>query len=229
LAAAGAAVVFAAVPASAHIVVSVPGGTIEGMGNLNFQVHNESDTAAVVKVTIDLPLDTPFAEVNPFNVPGWTITKVESKLPAPVTVGDFNLTKAVSSVTWTANSGSSLPSGEIQMLTLNAGPYPTTGTMEFPTTLYLNDGTTVQWNQKTPAGGSEPEFPTPELDTKGIVAADASMGMTPTPSASATPINVSGSTSSSSATIALVISIVGVVLAVVALILAITSRRKTSP
>ena len=136
-AAAGAAVVLAALPASAHIVVSVPGGTIEGMGNLNFQVHNESDTATVVKVTIDLPLDTPFAEVNPFNVPGWTITKVESKLPAPVTVGDFNLTKAVSSVTWTANAGSSLPSGEIQMLTLNAGPYPTTGTMEFPTTLYL--------------------------------------------------------------------------------------------
>jgi len=226
IAAGSAAVVLAAIPASAHIVVSVPGGTVEGMGNLNFQVHNESETATVVKVTVDLPLDTPFAEVNPFNVPGWTITKVESKLPAPVTVGDFNLTKAVSSVTWTANSGSSIPSGEIQMLTLNAGPYPKTGTMEFPTTLYLNDGSTVQWNQKAKADGSEPEFPTPELDTKSIVAADASMGMTPSPSAS--PVSASGSTSSSSASIALIISIVGVVLALVALILAVTSRRKSS-
>jgi len=100
--------------------------------------------------------------------------------------------------------------------------------MEFPTTLYLNDGSTVKWNQKTPAGGTEPEFPTPELDTKAIVAADASMAMTPTPSASATPASASGSTSSSSANIALIISIVGVVLAVVALILAVTSRRKSS-
>jgi uncharacterized protein YcnI len=206
----------------------VPGGTIDGMGNLNFQVHNESETATVVKVTIDLPLETPFAEVNPFNVPGWTITKVVSKLPAPVTVGDFNLTKAVSSVTWTADSGSSIPSGEIQMLTLNAGPFPKSGTMEFPTTIYLNDGSTVHWNQKTPAGGSEPEFPTPELSTKTIVAADAGMSMTPTPSASATPASASGSTTTSSANIALIVSIVGVVLALVALIVAVTSRRKSS-
>jgi periplasmic copper chaperone A len=228
IAVAGAAVVLAALPASAHIVVSVPGGTIEGLGNLNFQVHNESETATIVKVTIDLPLDTPFAEVNPFNVPGWTITKVESKLPAPVSVGGFNLTKAVSSVTWTADAGSNIPAGELQMLTLNAGPYPSTGTLEFPTTLYLNDGSTVKWNQKTPADGSEPEFPTPELDAKTIVASDASMGTTPTPSASATPASASGSPSSSTANLALVISIVGVVLAAVALILAVTSRRKTS-
>jgi uncharacterized protein YcnI len=208
--------------------VSVPGGTIEGLGNVNFQVHNESETAAVVKVTIGLPLDTPFAEVNPFHVPGWTITKVESKLPAPVTVGDFNLTKAVSSVTWTANAGSSIPAGEIQILALNAGPYPSEGMLEFPTTLTLSDGSTVQWNQKTPAGGTEPEFPTPSLDATTIVAADAAMGMTPTPTASATPAKAGNSSSSSSANLALIISIVGVVLALVALILVVTSRRKPS-
>jgi uncharacterized protein YcnI len=217
-----------ALPASAHIVVTVPGGTTEGLGNLTFQVHNESSTASVVKVTVELPQAQPFAEVNPFNVPGWTITKIETKLPSPVKAGDFNLTKAVSSVTWTANAGSNIPPGEIQLLALNAGPYPDTGSMMFPTTLTLSDGTTVQWNQATPAGGKEPEFPSPELAASSIVASDAAMGMTPTPSPSASAAAMDKSSTSSSSNLALVISIVGVALAVVALVVAFTSRRKHS-
>ena len=216
-------VLLAAGPASAHIVVTVPGGTTEGLGNLTFQVHNESESATAVKVTVDLPLAAPFGEVNPFHIANWTITKTITKLPAPVKSGDFTLTKAVSSVTWTAAAGTGIPPGQIQLLTLNAGPYPTKGTLGFPTTVTLSDGSTVHWNQATPANGQEPDFPTPELQLSSVVANDAPVA---TPSPSATPAATASSTSAIRSNVALGLGAVGLVIAVIALVVALGSRRK---
>jgi uncharacterized protein YcnI len=224
LAVAGGLIVGVALPALAHIIVTVPGGTTEGLGNLTFQVHNESATAVAIKVTVHLPLDHPFGAVNPFHVAGWTITTVTSKLPKPTKSGDFNLTQAVSSVTWTAATGQGIPAGEIQLLTLNAGPYPKAGSLGFPTDVYLSDGSVVHWNQPTPANGQEPANPIPTLDLARVVANDAVV-VTPTPSASASP----NSTSSSSNSIAMVLSIIALLLALLAVLVAAASRRKAKP
>ena len=211
-------VVVAALPAAAHIVVTVPGGTTEGLGNLTFQVHNESSTATAVKVTVDLPLATPFGEVNPFAVQNWTITTTTANLPHPVKSGDFNLTKAVSSVTWSAKPGYGIPPGEISLLTLNAGPYPAKGTMGFPTTVTLSDGSVVHWNQATPANGQEPEFPIPTLELANVVPAGVPSSPSPTPA-------VASNSSSTTATIGLIVGGLALVLGVVALAVSLNVRK----
>lgn len=223
---AGALLLLTALPASAHIIVTVPGGTNDGLGNLNFQVHNESDTATAVKVSVDLPTKTPFAEVNPFVVQNWTITKTETTFPEPVKSGDFNLSKAVTNVTWTAKSGYVIPSGQIQNFMLNVGPFPATGTMDFPITVTLSDGSVVNWNEPAPADGSEAEHPTPSLDLSTVKAADMAMS-TPTPSASASSDTSSGSSASDN-TLVLAVSFGALALAVVALIVAFLARKRPS-
>jgi uncharacterized protein YcnI len=225
---AGALLALTALPASAHIVVTVPGGTNDGLGNLNFQVHNESDTATAVKVSVELPTKTPFAEVNPFVVQNWTITKSETTFDKPVKSGDFNLSKAVTQVTWTAKPGYEIPSGQLQNFMLNVGPFPETGTLEFPITVTLSDGTTVNWNEPAPADGSEAEHPTPSLDVSTIVAADMGMA-TPTPTASPSDNMASGDSSASSDnTVALAVGFSALAIAIVALIVAFMARKRPS-
>ena len=225
---AGALFVLTALPASAHIIVTVPGGTNDGLGNLNFQVHNESDTATAVKVSVQLPTKTPFAEVNPFVVQNWTITKSETTFDKPVKSGDFNLTKAVTEVTWTAKSGYAIPSGQIQNFALNVGPFPDKGTLDLPITVTLSDGSTVNWNEPPPADGSEAEHPTPSLDLATIVAADMPMA-TPTPSASPSDNMASDKSSSSSDnTLVLAVGFGALAIAIVALIVAFMARKRPS-
>jgi hypothetical protein len=97
-------------------------------------------------------------------VPGWTAKALLTTLPKPVKVGDITLTKAVTSITWTATAGQGIRPGEFQEFEISAGPLPTAvNSFVLPATQYYSDGETVRWDQPIPVGGKEPEYPAPSL------------------------------------------------------------------
>jgi uncharacterized protein YcnI len=158
-------VAFAAGPASAHVEVTSPDATPGGFGLLVFQVPCESDTASTVKVTVTLPADYPFGTVLSKTQPGWQVTTTERKLDKPVKTDDgFLLSKAVATVTWTADPSAAIAPGQFDQFTLSVGPFPKgVDAVQFPAVQTYSDGTVVNWDEPTPASGKEPEHPTPTL------------------------------------------------------------------
>lgn len=149
--------------ASAHVTVNPSEAAQGGYTTLTFRVPNESPTAGTVKVQINIPAATPIATVRYRAVPGWTAQAVTEKLPAPVRSADTELTEAVTSVTFTAESGTRIGPGEFAEFDLSVGPLPDIDAISFPIAQTYDDGTVVAWDQPTPADGTEPEHPAPTL------------------------------------------------------------------
>jgi periplasmic copper chaperone A len=165
VAAAAAALLLTALPASAHVTVSSPDASPGGFGKLVFRVPTESENASTTKVTVQLPRATPFAFVSSRPIPGWKVTTTERRLDKPVKAEGFTLTKAVGTVTWTAAPGQGLGPGQFEEFELSVGPFPEKpASLVLPATQTYSDGQVVQWDQPTPAGGKEPEHPAPTLD-----------------------------------------------------------------
>ena len=161
--AAGALLLLPTTPASAHVRVH-PDSTAPGsFSALTFRVPNESATAGTVAVSVQLPQDTPFLSVSTRPVAGWRVATKEAPLPEPVESEGTTLTRAVRTVTWTAERGTRIEPGEYQEFSMSVGPLPAAGTVLLPATQTYSDGTVVAWDQPTPAGGTEPEHPAPEL------------------------------------------------------------------
>jgi len=152
-------------PTSAHVTVSSTDAAPGGFGKLVFRVPTESDTASTIGVTITLPADTPFAFVSVKPKPGWAVKTKTTKLDQPVTVGDFNLTEAVTKVTWTAKQGTDIAPGEFDEFEISAGPFPENAeSMSFPAVQRYDDGEVVKWSQPVVQGEEEPEAPAPTLE-----------------------------------------------------------------
>ena len=150
--------------AAAHVRVH-PDSTASGsFSALTFRVPNESDSAGTVKVTVQLPQDTPLIYVSTKPVPGWTAKLTEEPLPKPVESSGTTITKAVRTVTWTAAKGTQIGPGEYQEFSISGGPLPAAGPILFPTEQAYSDGTVVAWDQPTPASGPEPEHPAPAFE-----------------------------------------------------------------
>lgn len=160
---AGALTVGLALPAFAHVTVNPDEAEQGGYAKLTFRVPNESETASTVKVQVSLPTDTPFASARVKPHPGWTVEATKSKLPKPVKTGDFNLTEAVTSITWTAGPGSEIKPGEFEEFDISVGPLPEKASIAFPATQTYSDKSVVKWNQPVKAGAEEPEKPAPTL------------------------------------------------------------------
>lgn len=156
-----AALVAVAAPASAHVGVSSTDAAKEGFGKIVFRVPNESDTASTTKVVVTLPAETPFAFVSAGAKPGWTVDVVKAKLPTTAKVGDYELTEAVSTITWTAQ-GDGIPVGQFDEFALSGGPFPDADSITFEAQQTYSDGEVVDWNQPQ-EGDEEPEHPAPEL------------------------------------------------------------------
>ncbi|MBC2637768.1 YcnI family protein [Rhodococcus wratislaviensis] len=118
-----------------------------GYSVLTFRVPTESETAGTVKLTVQLP-SLKSARTEP--MPGWTATI------------DRNADQATA-VTWTADAGTLVGPDQFEQFELAAGPLPNQDTVSFPAAQTYSDGTVVNWEQPTPAGGSEPEYPAPTL------------------------------------------------------------------
>ena len=223
--------------ASAHVTVNPSEAAAGSFAKLTFRVPNESPTAGTVGLTVSLPSDNPFAYVSVKAVPGWTVVPTKTTLPAPVTEGDITIKEAVTSVTWTADAGTQIGSGEFAEFEISAGPVPAVGSLAFPATQNYSDGTVVEWNEPVPDEGEEPEHPVPTLTVTPASADEGNRGHSddvaatgsgaPTSEVSVTAAAESTSDSSSTATILAVISLV--VAAAALLVAAVGLRRRPAP
>ncbi|MFP3580809.1 YcnI family protein [Arthrobacter sp. fls2-241-R2A-200] len=152
--------------ASAHVKVDPDDPAAGGYTHLTFNVPNESAKAKTSKIQVSLPTDTPFNSVSVKPIDGWKASLVTTTLPKPVTVSGTTLTKAVTSVVWTADKAHEIGVNEYQSFSLSVGVLPAEGTtITLPATQTYTDGTVVKWDQKAVDGQPEPEHPAPSFVT----------------------------------------------------------------
>ncbi|HEV7565910.1 MAG TPA: YcnI family protein [Microbacteriaceae bacterium] len=209
--------------ASAHVHVT-PGQAAAGSSTtLTFTVPNESATAGTVKVEIDFPTATPFTSVTYQPLPGWTAAVVTETLPKPVVIGGTTVTEAPTKIVWTANAGMQITEGQFQQFVVSARPVPNTGSVELPAHQTYSDGTVVDWDEKTPASGVEPENPAPTLYINDAAPVTDTAGATVTPSSA--PSAASAAANASLATALSLVSLaVGAIALVVGLFVALRRR-----
>lgn len=225
VAAVGALLLVAALPAAAHVSVSSPDAAPGGFGKIVFRVPTESESASTTKVEVTLPMDTPFAFVSTKPLPGWTVEATERTLDEPMEVHGSTLTKAVATVTWTAvGKDVGIKPGEFDEFELSAGPFPEdVAELAMPATQTYSDGAVVKWDEVVAAGAEEPEHPAPTLS---LAAAEAT-GATETV-AQAESTEAAAATGDSSDAPARWLAGAAVLLAAAALLVALLGMRRRS-
>lgn len=216
-----------ALPASAHVTVNPNTATAGGYSKLTFRVPTESDTASTTKLAVYFPTDHPFASVSVKPHPGWSFKVSDQKLKTPISSDDGQVTEAVSRIVWTADSAAdAIKPGEFDEFDVSVGPLPDSGTLEFKALQTYSDGSIVRWIQDSVAGQAEPEHPAPVLTITPSTAASpsaAASGATGSTDTSSTAPAVVKEKDSSHAP--LVISIIALVVAAGAALLAGVGRR----
>ncbi|HET6877353.1 MAG TPA: YcnI family protein [Jatrophihabitans sp.] len=210
-AAALAALLALAGPASAHVTVSAPGATAGGSDQqITFRVPVEENSPTVA-FTVALPLDHPIASVLVAPMPGWTHTEQSKHLAHPIRTDDGEISTAVSQITWKASPGHELHPGEYGSFTVLAGQLPDVPTLTFKAVQTYASGDVVRWIEvPAPGSHSQPEHPAPVLEL----------------SADSTPVTASAQPSSSD-TGAIVLAVIALVVAAAALGFAVVTRART--
>ncbi|TDZ80174.1 hypothetical protein DE4587_00020 [Mycobacteroides salmoniphilum] len=207
--AAAAALVALAVPASAHVRVTTDNTARGGYATLEFSVPNESQTKALTtELTVQLP-DVGSASTE--LLPGWTSTV------------DRDAAKGtVRAVTWKAAPGNGIGPDQFALFRVRV-KLPDTESVAFPATQTYADGQVVRWDQQAQPGGTEPEHPAPTLDlTQSKPDHDAHSAHAPQVSAT----HDSGQSAAHPDKTARWFGGIGLILGAVALVLAVTNRRR---
>ncbi len=218
-AAAAALALSAPLAASAHVEISPNQAPAGSYATLTFQVPTESATAGTFKLVVDLPTTTPLGSVSYKPLAGWKTTVVTEKLSKPIKTDDGTVTEAPISVTWTADPGVQVAPGQFQQFVISAGAMPDTGSILLPAHQYYSDGSVVDWNQKTPASGQEPQHPAPTVyinDAPPAAQSASAARVTATPAAAP-----ASSDSGASNAVAIGLGIGGLALGAIALVLAV--------
>ncbi len=83
---------------------------------------------------------------------GWTVQVITTVLPKPVQVDGATVTKAPTSVVWTADAAHQIGQNQFQTFTLSVGRLPVAGTtVELPAAQGYTDGSTVNWGDAAAA------------------------------------------------------------------------------
>lgn len=186
-----------AAAASAHVTVD-PSKTAEGgFTKLTFSVPNESETAKTNRLEVKLPTDTPLTSVSVKPIDGWKAQVVTTALPKPVEIDGATVTKAPTSVIWTADTAHQIGQNEFQTFTISVGRLPAAGTtVTLPAAQGYTDGTTVNWADTEEAGhghaAASPSAPATEEKEHHpapafVTTAAAATGSATTGSATTTP------------------------------------------
>jgi uncharacterized protein YcnI len=215
--------------ASAHVTISPNQAAAGTYALVTIKVPNESATAVTNRVEVEIPTDTPFASVSYVPVPGWTVKATTETLPKPVTFKGGEITEAVTSVTWTAQPGSEITAGQLQLFPLSVGAVPDTGKIVLKAVQSYSDGTVVSWSETS----ENAEHPAPVLYVNDAPAAahgpSAGSGAHPSaaPSVEATELPVKTQAASDDV-IARGLGLGGLVLGAVGLILGIVAFRRVA-
>jgi uncharacterized protein YcnI len=221
--AAGATLALAApLAASAHVTLDVNTAKAGSFSLITFKVPNESATAGTTKVELTLPSDTPFAYVSYVPVPGWTTELTTTALDTPVEAEGGTITDAVTTVTWTADAGSEIAAGQLQLFPLSVGPVPDTGSVALPVEQTYSDGSVVNWSD-TEEGA---EHPAPVLYVNDAPVADHHDDGDDDGAAIDVTDAAGSSPAASDDVLARVLGIGGLVLGAIGLVVAVTARRK---
>lgn len=168
-------VTLAATAASAHVTANPSTAEPGSYSKVSFRVPNEEQGADTTKLEISLPSDHPIASISVRPVPGWTIKVTEAKLATPLKSDDGEITKAVSTITW---SGGKITPGQFQEFDVSMGPLPTdTDRLMFKAKQTYSNGEVVDWDQDPGDGGQEPEHPAPTV--RLVKTASAGVATTP--------------------------------------------------
>ncbi|MHA7666538.1 YcnI family protein [Mycolicibacterium sp. HS_4_1] len=171
--------------AAAHVKVSGTDTTPGGFGVLTFRVPTESATASTTGLVVTLPADHPIISVTAQDKPGWIVTVTHKTLPTPQKDDDGNkVSDYIATVEWKAAPGHpGIAPNLFDTFSLAAGPLPKAPSIIMPTVQTYSDGTVVNWNETTTAGGAEPEHPAPVLS---LTSAGTNSGA-PTPTTAPSP------------------------------------------
>lgn len=134
--------------ASAHVTANAPTVTQGGYGVVTLVVPNESESAPTTALRVTLP---GLKSARPEVMSGWktVVTKKDD---------------LVTEITWTADPGSpGIPVGQFGQFSFSGGPFPEQETVALPALQTYADGEKADWNQPTPADGTEPEKPAPTI------------------------------------------------------------------
>jgi uncharacterized protein YcnI len=146
-----------AAPAWAHVHVDADNPAPGSYSVLTFKVPNESEKGALTtQLSVTLPnVDSASTE----SMPGWT-----ARLDRDAAAGTTR------SVTWMAAPGTGIGADQFALFRISVKLPDSAQTISFPATQTYSDGTVVKWDQSTPPGGAELEYPAPELALTGAKA-----------------------------------------------------------
>jgi uncharacterized protein YcnI len=213
-----------AVPAAAqaHVTVqptSVPAGA-ETV--LSVRVPNERDDASTVKVDVKLPPG--FVSASWEAVPGWSVRAVKQKLSKPVQTDDGPIDEQVGEIVWTAaDRKAGIQPGEFRDFPLSVViPGKAGQTLTFKALQTYSNGSVVRW---IGAPGADEPAPRVELTSATSAAADPGTRRraNPQPAPAAAASSDSGSSDTLSI-VALIVGVVGLLVAGVAVAMARGSR-----
>ena len=213
-----------AVPAAAqaHVTVqptSVPAGA-ETV--LSVRVPNERDDAATVKVDVKLPPG--FVSASWEAVPGWSVRAVKQKLSKPVQTDDGPIDEQVGEIVWTAADGKAgIQPGEFRDFPLSVViPGKAGQTLTFKALQTYSNGSVVRW---IGAPGADEPAPRVELTSATSAAADPGTRRRANPQpAPAAAASSDGGSSDTLSIVALIVGVVGLLVAGVAVAMARGSR-----
>ena len=131
--------------ASAHVTIGTNQADPGTYPLIDFRVPTESATATTVKIDITLPTDTPFGEVTYVPVAGWDAELTTEKLPTPIETDDGSVTEAVTHVVWTAQPGHEITADQYGVFPVLLGGVPDTGSVTMPVAQTYSDGSVVEW------------------------------------------------------------------------------------
>src|ERR1700761_664314 len=205
--------------ASAHVKISPNTAAAGDDIEVTFRVPNEEENAGTVRVEINLPTKTPFADAEYEPVAGWDARIVEAKLAKPIENDGVEVTSAPVKIIYTAQPGVSIKAGQFQEFPVALDLTPDTGSVNFPTIQTYSNGDVVKWNQPTPADGDEPDHPAPTLYINDAPPTDTESGVT----------IAATSDAASTASTALILGTAGLALGVIALVLGVFAFVRSRP
>jgi periplasmic copper chaperone A len=174
---AAAGVLLVSVPALAHITTTPDSAAAGSAAVLTFHVPDEEANAATTKLDIRIPTDHPIAQLLVKPVAGWTISVRTVTLAKPVVTDDGQFTQAVSEVIW---SGGRIQPGQFQDFTVSADPLPQgVSELAFKAIQTYSDGHVVRWIDLPQAGQPAPDHPAPVLTLTTPTAPAKTVAVTP--------------------------------------------------
>jgi periplasmic copper chaperone A len=192
-----------ALPAAAHVTLhstdAVQGGSD---ALLVVRVPNEEDNATTSQVEVDFPISAPMLNTLVEPTPGWTFHVTQTTLPTPITTDDGTFTQVVTKVVW---SGGTIPVGGYQDFHLDVSTLPKVPTLDVKALQTYSNGDIVRWIDPAPAPGQPaPDHPTPTLSLAPAAAAETSSGASTATTAPASPTTAAGATTAAAPTVSLV-------------------------